>query len=467
MGLVLKYVQEPNADRNSYRYRRRVPESLRPFIGTGELTETLGKTHSEALKAYPAVHAGFERELTMAKKAAKAKASGNIAALTDRERYDLLIDRLREMGIHDPFSAAADDHEAEQRELMADAITARYEADPETGRPIITSAADAFMVRTLMSKAPAKPAHTLDDAVKLYKKERIKGSELEVKKNTQRMDRAIKRMKEALDNDVPPLGRFSREDARKVRDHLLGLDSLTPASVKRELNIIKAIFNLAITEFELSSTNPFNKLDIPGLDEEGEDEFDKRDPFPAELLDKARAMVFSKSNAELRLIWRLLEGTGARLAEITGLRVEDLTLSGPTPNIRVTWHQERRVKTKASKRFIPLVGDALMAAKEAAKLAEGKVMLFGQYGTENGPTNASQSLMKRVREVTTNERLVVHSLRHNMKDRLVLAEVDELTQNLILGHRLKGTGSRVYGGNPARLQATMAGMKKAFGKGQG
>lgn len=367
------------------------------------------------------------------------------------------------MGIDDPFSAAADDDEAERREIMADTIAAKYEQDSDNGRPIITNAADAFIVRTLMSKAPSKPAHTIDDAIKLYKRERIKGGELEVKKNTQRMDRAIKRMKEALGGTVPPLLKFSREDARKVRDHLLGLDTLTPASVKRELNIIKAVFNLAITEFELSCNNPFNKLDIPGLDEDGEDEFEKRFPFPPDLLDKARAMVMSKSNHELRLIWRLLEGTGARLAEITGLRVEDLTLTAPTPNIRVTWHQERRVKTKASKRFIPLVGDALKAAQEAVQAAEGKAMLFAQYGNENGPTNASQSLMKRVREATSDERLVVHSLRHNMKDRLVLAEVDELTQNLILGHRLKGTGSRVYGGSPARLQATTAGIRRAFG----
>lgn len=460
MGLVLKYVQEPNASRDTYRYRRRVTKSLRPFIGKGELIETLGKTYGEALKAYPAIHAGFERELTLAKKAAKAKAGSSPASLTDRERYDLLIERLKELGIDDPFAKAADEGEADQRELMADAIAAKYPEDPETGHPIITSPADAFLVRALMTKAPAKPTPTFEDAVKLYRKERIKGSDLEVKKNGQRVDRVVKRLKAAL-GGFPAINALSREDARKVRDQMLS-DGISPASAKRELNIVKAIINHAIKEYELACNNPFGKLDIPGLDEE--DESQKRDPFPDDLLDKTRSLVISQCNDELRLIWRLLEGTGARLAEVTGLRVEDVTVDGPTPHMRVTWHEGRRVKTKASKRYVPLVGDALAAAKQALAGTEGRAMLFARYGTANGPTNASQTLMRRVREaVGDNPRLAVHSLRHNMKDRLLLASVPELDQNLILGHSLGGVGNRVYGGEAAKLKATTAAMKRAFG----
>ena len=82
MGLVLKYVQEPNASRNHFRYRRRVSDSLKPYLGKTELIAALGNTREAALKAYPAVHAAFERELMLAKKAAKAKALGSIATLT-------------------------------------------------------------------------------------------------------------------------------------------------------------------------------------------------------------------------------------------------------------------------------------------------------------------------------------------------------------------------------------------------
>ena len=53
MGLVLKYVQEPNDSRNHFRYRRRVLDSLRPHLGKTELLATLGTSREAALKAYP------------------------------------------------------------------------------------------------------------------------------------------------------------------------------------------------------------------------------------------------------------------------------------------------------------------------------------------------------------------------------------------------------------------------------
>jgi hypothetical protein len=89
-------------------------------------------------------------------------------------------------------------------------------------------------------------------------------------------------------------------------------------------------------------------------------------------------------------------------------------------------------------------------------------MLFSEYGTDTGPTNASAALMKQVRNVTKEKLLVVHSLRHNLKDRFRVAGVSDIDQNLILGHSLGGVGNRVYGGEDAKLIATTAAMEKAF-----
>ena len=55
--------------------------------------------------------------------------------------------------------------------------------------------------------------------------------------------------------------------------------------------------------------------------------------------------------------------------------------------------------------------------------------------------------MKHIRVVTKDPKHVVHSLRHNMKDWLILAEVPSLDQNLILGHAVEGVGDSVYGGD--------------------
>lgn len=95
---------------------------------------------------------------------------------------------------------------------------------------------------------------------------------------------------------------------------------------------------------------------------------------------------------------------------------------------------------------MPLVGDALEAAKEALALAGREGPLFPEYGRSRGSDAASAALMRHVRKVTHDPKHVVHSLRHNMKDRLILAEVASLDQNLILGHAMEGVGDRVYGG---------------------
>lgn len=53
--------------------------------------------------------------------------------------------------------------------------------------------------------------------------------------------------------------------------------------------------------------------------------------------------------------------------------------------------------------------------------------------------------MKHIRAVTTDQKHVVHSLRHNMQDSLVLAEVTALDRKLILGHAVEGVGDAVRG----------------------
>ncbi|WP_333815802.1 tyrosine-type recombinase/integrase [Tabrizicola sp.] len=317
-----------------------------------------------------------------------------------------------------------------------------------------------------MHKAPEP---TLGDARTFYLKERGGDEPPEaVHRFEVDTDRIVGRVKEALGRD-PVLTSLTREDARKVRDYML--DRLTatgrpisPASVARDLNGLNAIINFTAKEMPLPATfqNPFSGLSVGrvrGRSAEG----DNRDPLPEGVLKAARARIVGHAKRDLALIWRLLEGTGCRLSEVSGLRVEDVDVSGDLPHIRVTWHENRRLKTDASSRYVPLVGDALEAAKEALKLPRVDNLLFPDYGHVRGGDAASASLMKHVRAVTKDPKHVVHSLRHNMKDRLMLAEVASLDQNLILGHALGGVGERVYGGDAAKLRVTTRAMKRAFG----
>lgn len=218
-------------------------------------------------------------------------------------------------------------------------------------------------------------------------------------------------------------------------------------------------------DLEQKAKNIFQAMDVPGLDEESE--ADKRDPLPpaviAAIAHRLATQKERKNSAlpTLRLLWRLLVGTGCRVSEVAGLRLADAQLEGPTPHIRVRWNEDRGVKTKTSIRSVPLCGDAFAAVKEAVAAAGKGPALFPRYGGPTGGTNASAALMKHINAVTANPKHVAHSLRHNMADWLRLSGSSVRAEKLILGHSLGGVGDRVYGGRPADLQETRKAMLAA------
>ncbi|AAV94350.1 tyrosine-type recombinase/integrase [Ruegeria pomeroyi] len=328
----------------------------------------------------------------------------------------------------------------------------------------------ALTVVALMDPERPAPVHTLQDARNIYLKERLGDDE----DGRKRVDRVFKRVEEALgDLTKLPLSGLKREHARKVRDHMLqsekkGGGTLSPATVERELNLVTAVVSLALREFDLAGevANPFEKLPVGSAGNEAlKNESDKRDPLPADVIKAMRERLSSGAVRlpEIGLIWRLLEGTGCRMSEVTGLLVDDVDVTSDLPHIRIQWNEDRRLKTQVSIRSVPLVGDALDAAKEALELSREGRALFPRYSGKRGGDGASQILMKHLRTITTNPRHTNHSLRHKMKERLVTADVSELVQNFLLGHTLRGEGNTAYGGERAKLVVTTKALKKALG----
>ncbi|MCV3767147.1 tyrosine recombinase XerC [Rhizobium sp. TRM95796] len=454
MGLVLKYVQEPQANRQRFRYRRRVPDSLRQIIGKGELVAPLGRTREEALRSYPSVHQRFEKLLAEAKRKA---GRGNLEVQTKLQQFWEVVDELRELGITDPLNAAKNPDTSDLREVVIDEILFRVPEDPETGDPILENPKDALKVEILSGRASPPPA-SIDDAMKLYVSDKLGGNDFEYRKALRRVERIVGEVKAALD-PAPPLDRFTRDHARKVRDHFIK-KGLKPSSVKRELATLSGILTHFIKETQADLKNPFRSLDLP---KSASDPMEEHLPIPETLLSKIRADILSTSVIELQLIWRLLEGTGCRIAEITGLLIEDIDVEGDLPHLKIRPNETRRLKNASSKREVPLVGDALEAAKAALKETANSKAVFPRYFRAQGPTNASAALRRRIRAFTLDSHYVVHSLRHGMSDRLVEAEVPQVDRNAILGHLNAGTGEKVYGGRVARLKVLTKQMQRAFG----
>lgn len=460
MGLILKHVERTKA--GSLQYRRRVPKDVSAIIAKREFKRKLGDSEKEALVAWPRYHAQVEREIAEARLALARSAHAASPEASDREAYAEAMRRRADL-----IAAGATEKELA---LTGETLLESYPMDG--WEPVGVPPVEAHTINLLRlgpKKYPA-PAATLEDAKKLYLAERAKGGDSpeQVERFGGQVSRIVGHVKDALGGD-PVLVDLTREDARKVRDYMLDRikdngQKISPASVARDLNGLKAVINFAAAELPLPATfqSPFNKLSVGstrGRASDGE----KRDPFPVKVLRQVRQRILDHAKRDLALIWRILEGTGCRRAEVTGLRVEDVETGGDFPHIRVTWHENRRLKTESSIRSVPLVGDALEAAKEALELPREGNLLFSSYGSARGADAASAALMKHVRAVTTDPKHVVHSLRHNMKDNLMLAEVGSMDQNLILGHALGGVGDRVYGGSLAKLRMTTRALKKALG----
>jgi integrase len=121
----------------------------------------------------------------------------------------------------------------------------------------------------------------------------------------------------------------------------------------------------------------------------------------------------------MKLLMPLLGETGCRLAEIVGLRLEDIDHQNDLIQIRP--NPARRLKTKSSKRILPLVGYARAAMEQATKHSDGE-WLFPRYIRDGKckADNASAALNKWLKKDF--DGLTAHCLRHTFRDRLRAVE---------------------------------------------
>jgi len=215
----------------------------------------------------------------------------------------------------------------------------------------------------------------------------------------------------AGDRDV---SEYTRQDA-KLFVHHLEMKGNKTATIRRRINSLSAIMNYAYSELDLDKRNPFTRLFICN---EGDDVF-KRGIFTNEQLklgyDKALA-----SGSSVKLLMPLLGETGCRLAEIVGLRLEDINLDNDLVYIRP--NSARRLKNRTSERVVPLVGYAKLAIEQALTQANDE-WLFPQYLKVGHcyATHASNAVNKWLKRDFGG--LTAHSLRHTFRDRLRAAEV--------------------------------------------
>ena len=133
----------------------------------------------------------------------------------------------------------------------------------------------------------------------------------------------------------------------------MGLDT-----IRRRINSLSAILNYAYAELDLDKRNPFSRLIIKA---EGEDSH-KRGTFTHDQLKEGYEKALA-SGSQIKLFMPLLGETGCSIAEIVGLRLQDIDLENDLIHIRA--NSARRLKTRNSQRTLPLVGYAKLAMEKA------------------------------------------------------------------------------------------------------
>lgn len=300
------------------------------------------------------------------------------------KRVEVVLGPVRQLGAE----AGSDD----PAKIAAASLAKARELTAEKQAKLNSGARLAQLKKAKQSKVVAA-TYTFDDMAAVYEKQ--KGPFTPKRQNeTKRLIAALK----AAAPEVDDVRDFTKAHARLWRD--TRKDQVSAESVERENNVIKSMFSIYFTESDIEQPNPFVGLKMPEKSA-SESAMSKRVPLTIEEIRAIRKEIYAGSRAvEVGEIWDMLTLTGARGAEVQGLRVQDVHLDADIPHISITPTDERGVKTAGSVRLVPLYGIALEAATAALKRNESTGYLFGKEGMAPYG-NMSMKLMKHFRKHVT------------------------------------------------------------------
>ena len=242
------------------------------------------------------------------------------------------------------------------------------------------------------------------------------------------------------------LKEYVRSDATKFRDYLFA-KGLNGASVARIFSTVRAVINLALSEFGLSIINPFSNVYF-----DQNQGVKKRHPIKLEDIKKVQKECY-KADDEKRWLIALIADTGMRLAEGAGLLRSDFIIKDGIQCVNIKPHSWRSLKTASSERIIPLVGSAKWAADQILAYHGNNQFAFPIYndGIRTNANSASAALNKWLK-LRIGKEYSIHSFRHSMRDRLRAVECPSEIIDQIGGWLTQGVGSSYGVGYPIYIQ---------------
>ena len=240
-----------------------------------------------------------------------------------------------------------------------------------------------------------------------------------------------------------PLSGYTRQDALQFRDWLVAR-GLTGSSITRNFSYLKAVINFALSEYALDIRNPF-----VGVYHDRSAGVLVRKPIPITDIRNVQSEC-RVIDDDMRWLIALISDTGMRLAEGAGLLKQDfIGLDADLPYVCVTKHPWRNLKTASSDRKIPLVGEALWAARRIIEADTASNLAFPRYnrGSTTSANSASAALNKWLKQYVP-AGCTMHSFRHSMRDRLRVVQCPADITDQIGGWTTDGVGQGYGSGYP-------------------
>ena len=269
----------------------------------------------------------------------------------------------------------------------------------------------------------------ISDALELYMKLKGLGKDKVFHRTA---NRNINYVIKALGNKS--LKSYSSSDGAKFRDWLLD-NNMSINTVKRVFSSIRSIVNISISELGLDCSNRFSNTYFPN-----DNDVQIRKPFPLNIIKSVQKLCTEKDD-DLRWLIALLSDTGMRLGEGVGLLKSDINLDCEIPYIRLVPHPWRRLKTKSSKRYIPLTKESEWACMRILEHNKDSLFAFPRYTSLKGcnANSASAALNKWLKERLT-DNYVIHGFRHSFRDRLRAIECPSEIIDQLGGWSLRSIG---------------------------
>lgn len=303
----------------------------------------------------------------------------------------------------------------------------------------IKQIANSYIKHKISGKPSTSTGVTVNEALDYYLN--LKGAN-KTKLFFQYTNRSIKYLCECLgDRD---LSEYNTSDAGTFRDALFKR-GLVSSSVKRVFSSVKSIFNLIIREKGLGISNPFSDVYMPELDD-----VKRRKPIPTNVIREIQKECV-RLDDDMRWAIALISDTGMRLAEVIGLRVNDVIIDTNTPHILVRGNHKRRLKTKQSERLVPLVGASLWSVERILSNNDTE-FLFPRYnkGSISNANSASAAFNKWIK-FRVEDDVVIHAFRHSIRDRLRAVECPSDIIDSIGGWSKRSAGESYGSGHPIEI----------------